>query len=374
MKALILSCNTGGGHNSAGKAMLRRLLEQGCQARMLDMMSLAGERTSRIVGGTYVNVAKYTPRLFAAAYRAGDRLSSARRKSPVYYANTMMAGFLERYLRENETDILVMPHLFPAETITYMKRRGKLAIPAVAIATDYTCIPFWEETDCDAYVLPHPDLAEEYIQRGIPKEKLYPLGIPNAMEFETQMSREEARSRLGLDREAPLLLVMGGSMGFGRIQELTRELYMACMEGEQIGVICGTDRRMYRSLLQEFGEEKDIHILGYTDQVALWLDASDVVYTKPGGLTSTEALVRQVPIVHTAPIPGCETKNAEFFARRGMSVQAKTVREQVEAGMKLLYDPGMRGSMEQAQRENSFPRASLEIFHLMESLCRRERT
>ena len=188
------------------------------------------------------------------------------------------------------------------------------------------------------------------------------------------MSREEARSRLGLDREAPLLLVMGGSMGFGRIQELTRELYMACMEGEQIGVICGTDRRMYRSLLQEFGEEKDIHILGYTDQVALWLDASDVVYTKPGGLTSTEALVRHVPIVHTAPIPGCETKNAEFFARRGMSVQAKTVREQVEAGMKLLYDPGMRGSMEQAQRENSFPRASLEIFHLMESLCRRERT
>ena len=96
----------------------------------------------------------------------------------MYYANTMMAGFLERYLRENETDILVMPHLFPAETITYMKRRGKLAIPAVAIATDYTCIPFWEETDCDAYVLPHPDLAEEYIQRGIRKKNCIPSAFP----------------------------------------------------------------------------------------------------------------------------------------------------------------------------------------------------
>ena len=69
---------------------------------------------------------------------------------------------------------------------------------------------------------------------------------------------------------------------------------------------------MYRSLLQEFGEEKDIHILGYTDQVALWLDASDVVYTKPGGLTSTEALVRHVPIVHTAPIPDVRQKTRNF--------------------------------------------------------------
>ncbi len=369
MKVLILSCNTGGGHNSAGRAMLRRMRQEGQEAQMLDIMSLAGERTSRIVGGTYINVAKYTPRLFEAAYKAGDLISSSRRKSPVYYANTMMAGFLERYLEEHATDILVMPHLFPAETVTCMKRRGTLKIPAVAIATDYTCIPFWEETDCDAYILPHPDLVEEYVQRGIPREKLHPLGIPNAMEFERDRPKEEARKMLGLDPEAPLFLIMGGSMGFGKIRELARELYMACMEGEQIAVICGTDRRMFASLTQEFQGEEEIHVLGYTKEVSLWLDACDVVFTKPGGLTSTEALVKQVPIIHTAPIPGCETKNAEFFSARGMSIPEKSVAMQVEMGMKLLQDPQMREEMREAQRKNSFPRASLEIFHLMERMC-----
>lgn len=369
MRVLILSCNTGGGHNSAGRAMERRLKMEGQQVTMLDIMSLAGERTSRMVGNTYINVAKYTPKLFQAAYMAGDFISSARRKSPVYYANVGMAKYLEHYLQEHPADILVMPHLFPAETVTYMKRKGTLQIPALAIATDYTCIPFWEETSCDGYVLPHPDLIPEYANKGIPREKLYPLGIPNSMEFETKVSKEAAREILGLDQQAPLFLLMGGSMGFGKIRELASELSRSCREGEQIAVICGNDRKMRDNLLEEFAGQEQIHILGFTKQVPLWLDACDVVYTKPGGLTSTEALVRQVPIIHTAPIPGCETKNAEFFSERGMSVAEKSVTMQVEIGKRLLQDDGLRRRMKKAQQENSYPTASQEIYHLMRQMC-----
>lgn len=369
MRVLILSCNTGGGHNSAGRAMERRLKLEGQQVTMLDIMSLAGERTSRMVGNTYINVAKYTPKLFHAAYMAGDFISSARRKSPVYYANVHMARYLEDYLKTHPADILVMPHLFPAETITYMKRKGTLAVPALAIATDYTCIPFWEETDCDGYVLPHPDLISEYVKKGIPEEKLYPLGIPNSMEFETKVTKEAAREALGLDSQAPLFLLMGGSMGFGKIRELAAELFSACRDGEQIAVICGNDRKMEDSLREEFAGRERVYILGYTNQVPLWLDACDVVYTKPGGLTSTEALVRQVPMIHTDPIPGCETKNAEFFSQRGMSVAEKSVTMQVETGKRLLWDTGLRDRMKKAQQENSYPTASLEIYHLMRRMC-----
>lgn len=369
MRVLILSCNTGGGHNSAGRAMEERLKREGEQVTMLDIMSLAGQRTSKIVGNTYINVAKYTPRLFHAAYRAGDFISSARHKSPVYYANALMAKYLGQYLMEHPADILVMPHLFPAETATYMKRKGLLDLPTLVISTDYTCIPFWEETECDAYVLPHPDLIREYVRKGVPREKLYPLGIPNRMEFETKTGRDEARKRLGLDVSAPLFLIMGGSMGFGKIRELTVAMDQSCVVGEQIAVICGNDRRMRESLQEEFGESGKFHILGFTDQVPLWLDACDVVYTKPGGLTSTEALVRHVPIVHTAPIPGCETKNAEFFASRGMSVSESRVQMQVKKGMELLHDRSVRQKMIDAQRHNSFPQASMEIYRLMKRMC-----
>ena len=76
-----------------------------------------------------------------------------------------------------------MPHLFPAETMTYMKKKKMLNEKTIAISTDYTCIPFWEETECDAYVIPHEIMMDEYIQRGIQKEKLYPLGIPVRKDF-----------------------------------------------------------------------------------------------------------------------------------------------------------------------------------------------
>ena len=94
------------------------------------------------------------------------------KKSPVYYINGRMAKYLDGYLREHPVDVLIMPHLYPAETITYMKRKGMKLPLTVAVMTDYTCIPFWEETDCDYYVLPHEALKKSCVRRGIPAEKL----------------------------------------------------------------------------------------------------------------------------------------------------------------------------------------------------------
>ena len=95
---------------------------------------------------------------FSFLYKLGGLVSSSRHKSPVYYANALLAGRLKRYLDENDFDVIVTPHLFPAETLTYMKRQKMLTQKVVAVETDYTCIPFWEETECAYYVLPHPCL------------------------------------------------------------------------------------------------------------------------------------------------------------------------------------------------------------------------
>ena len=125
---------------------------------MEDMMLLAGQRVSRMVGGSYVGMVKHAPGAFHMLSQAGGKLSSAKRQSPVYYANHFLAKPLARYLEKHPADVIVTPHLFPAETLTYMKRRGMTDIPVLAVGTDYTCIPFWEETRCDGYILPHPDL------------------------------------------------------------------------------------------------------------------------------------------------------------------------------------------------------------------------
>ena len=369
MKVLILSCNTGEGHNSAGKAVKEAVERAGHEAVMMDMMILAGPRTSAIVGGSYVKIVKYIPRLFQMLYRAGSAISSDRRKSPVYYGCALMAKKLGRFLEANAFDVIVTPHLFPAETMTAMKRRGTLRQKAVAIATDYTCIPFWEETDCDYYVIPHEDLKEEFAAKGIPEEKLLPLGIPVRQSFLQKEERAKAKRRCHIPENEKTFLVMSGSMGFGKIQLFVMELARRLKENEGIVVICGNNQRLERLLHRELSGRRNVRILGYTQYVSDYMDACDVIFTKPGGLTSTEAAVKNIPIIHTRPIPGCEEKNLNFFQSRGMSLGPRRMLAQLRAGRKLMDRDALRRQMEEAQRANISPGSADRICHLLERLA-----
>lgn len=368
MKVLILSCNTGEGHNAAGRAVKERLVYEGHEAVMLDYMQLASKRTAKLVGQTYVRIAKNLPWLFHFLYRIGGMISSSRYKSPVYWANKGMAKHLLYYLDVNDFDAIVMPHLFPAETLTYMKRHNMTDIPAIAVATDYTCIPFWEETECDYYVIPHADLAEEFAGRGVPREKLLPLGIPVGMAFSEKEKKREAKEKLKLPADKPMYLVMSGSMGFGKIHLFAFELARKLKDGEQIVIICGNNNKLRRTLRSEFWWNKSVHVVGFTEHVAVYMNACDVIYTKPGGLTSTEALVKNIPIVHTAPIPGCETRNRDFFTSRGMSVAAEHIRTQVAQGKTLVQNKALREGMAEAQRENAYPDAAKDIVRFLNRL------
>ena len=309
MKILILSCNTGEGHNSAGRAVKEYLELQGHQVVMEDMMLLKGARTSKAVGGAYVGIVKHCPLLFGLGYRLGGWVSSDTRKSPVYYTCSLLEGTLQRYLEQNRFDAIVTPHLYPAETLTAMKKKGWLKIPVVAIGTDYTCIPFWEETDCDYYVIPHEDLIDEFAKRGVPREKLLPWGIPVRQNFMKEWDKREARKICHIPQESKSYLVMGGSMGFGKIQIFVLELARRMEADENMVVICGNNKKLETLLKRELVHRKNVRVLGYTDQVAAYMAACDVIFTKPGGLSSTEAAVMGIPMVHTNPIPGCETKN-----------------------------------------------------------------
>ena len=368
MKILILSCNTGEGHNSAGWAVKEYLELQGHQVVMEDMMLLKGARTSKAVGGAYVGIVKHFPLLFGLGYRLGGWVSSDKRKSPVYYACSLLAGTLKGYLEQNRFDAVVTPHLYPAETLTAMKKKGWLKIPVVAIGTDYTCIPFWEETDCDCYIVPQKDLLGELIHKGLPKKQLFPLGIPVKQAFSTQKKRSLARKLCRLPSDAHVYLVMSGSMGFGKVNLLVAELIRKLEADEYVVVICGNNRRLRQILQTTFGKNPQVRILGFTDHVPAYMDASDVIFSKPGGLTSTEAAVRQIALVHTSPIPGCETKNLAFFTSHGMSVTARTVHGQVTLGRRLMKNEDARIEM-QKQQNHCIPHDSaVEICRLAEKL------
>ena len=368
MKVLILSCNTGGGHNAAAQAIAEAIREHGECAEVLDYLSLAGKGVSKLVGDGYVKVVKKAPAMFGVAYKLGMVVSRLMKKSPVYYANARMARYLEEYLQENPVDAIVMPHLYPAETITYMRRNG-FALPlTVAVMTDYTCIPFWEETDCDYYITPHKKLHPEIIKRGIPAYKLKAFGIPVSRQCREDISREQARDMLGLEQEKKYFLLAAGSMGTKAIVHILELLLAMRSKKENLVVICGSNQKLKKKLQQKYKNRKEVRLVGYTKKMPLYLKACDVIFTKPGGLTSTEAAVSGIPIVHIRPIPGCETKNVEFFQKHGMSIGKRSFVGQVRAGEKLLDREKLRVEMQEAQKKNSRPEAAERICKLLEEL------
>ena len=368
MKVLILSCNTGGGHNAAAQAIAEAIREHGDCAEVLDYLSLAGNGVSKLVGDGYVKVVKKAPAMFGVAYKLGMVVSRLMKKSPVYYANARMARYLEEYLQENPVDAIVMPHLYPAETITYMRRNG-FALPlTVAVMTDYTCIPFWEETDCDYYITPHKKLHPEILKRGIPAYKLKAFGIPVSRQCREDISREQARDMLGLEQEKKYVLLAAGSMGTKAIVHILELLMAMRSKKENLVVICGSNQKLKKKLQQKYKNRKEVRLVGYTKKMPLYLKACDVIFTKPGGLTSTEAAVSGIPIVHIRPIPGCETKNVEFFQKHGMSIGKRSFVGQVRAGEKLLEREKLRVEMQEAQKKNSRPEAAERICKLLEEL------
>lgn len=340
MRVLILSCGTGGGHNAAASAMKEALEARGHSADVLNPYTLKTNKLAKIIDVVYVRLVQISPTLFGCVYKIGDAYRRLPWRSPVYFVNAQMVPVMDKYLKENKYDAILMPHLFPAEMVTQMKAKGINLPPTIFVATDYVCTPFTEETNCDAYVIPSRHVRYDFLRRGIPEEKIKSLGIPVRKEFAKKVSKEEARKELGLEEDTFYLLVSAGSMGAGGIVKTIKLLYRWCKKQNKklekksknenenqrqtkLIIICGNNKVLYETLQKIVGDDDWVILTGFTKQMALYLKASDVCITKPGGLSSTEAAVANIPFIHAMAIPGCETRNLEFFESCGMSIGVK---------------------------------------------------
>lgn len=366
MDALILSCGTGGGHNTAAYAIKEELLRRGDHAAMINPYLLYSQKLADRIDRTYVSVVQNMPTFFGAVYHLGEAYRKLPCKSPIYYLNAKMVPIMEEYLNSNHFDVVIMTHLFPAEIMTQMNDHGIKIPKTILIATDYTCIPFTEDTDCDAYIIPAEELRHKFQSRGIPHEKIFPLGIPVRADFTMQLSKKEARKILGLDTDKKYVLISGGSIGAGKLKKAIAFLYGQCNVDTRIIVVCGNNKRLYGSLVEKYGDAMDI--IQSTEQMAVYLRASDLYFSKPGGLSSTEAAVMGVPLIHLPPIPGCETENVHFFCDCGMNYRIETTRQNMLQALALMTDTSKCNEMIQKQQNMIRRDSVLGICDFAESL------
>ena len=361
MKVLILSCNTGEGHNSAANAIRSHLVSTGIDCTIKDTLTFLGKKASERVSDFYIYSTHSN--LFGYIYQIGSTINEVfdHLKSPVYLWNSTYSRKLEAYIQSNRFDAVICVHLFPALAISSIRAKGHCQIPTIFIMTDYTCIPFLNETELDYYVIPHEHLIEEFVLGGIPRNKIRPYGIPVSNAFLRRTPKTESRKKIAetFGWDVPLqnkwFLIMTGSMGFGDTQGIIDEIMRQSVVTPEIIAVCGRNEDMLGELRRTNRNLINVHPIGFTDNIPVLMDACDVLFTKPGGISSTEAISKGIPLIHTAPIPGCETRNAEFFHYHGMSYSSTDIEEQVRIALRLCYDPEYRKEMTGAQKHNAKP-------------------
>jgi len=348
-KVLILSCGTGGGHNSAALAVQENLQDKGIKADFIEYLDIINEKIKNGVNKLYISSTRLNGRLFKRVYRLGELYSKTNFISPVYGLNRLNKKRLYRYITENGYDFIVTTHLFAAQALTAIKK--DYPIRFVAIATDYVCIPFWEETNPDFFIIPNEDLSQSFVEKGIPKEKLLPYGIPVSKVYRQEKSKEEACRSLCLENKDKYILILTGSMGFGNITNALRE-FLDKIPDVIFIIACGNNKKMLSTINEEFKENKRVMALGYTNKISDYMAASEIVLTKPGGLTTTEISNMGRPFILTMPIPGCETYNAEYFEKRKMAIKCDILEEVIDNTKKLYENKELQKELVKNQKKN----------------------
>ena len=367
MKALLISVTAGDGHNVTASAIARSLELRGCETKIADAYRISGPFFYHLVSKGYHLASTGLKYGYGAVYRILEhRPTNSYHLSPARLSGRSLAKKFKRLIDEYDPDVIVVTHPFAARILDITKERHGFRAASVAIVTDFTMHPYWEEAlRLDRIVLPSALLLPLALKKGIQREKLLPLGIPIAAKFDVKTAKEEARRALGLSPDAPTLLLMKGTLGTGKLHRILHHLDR-CSLPWQVIVVCGKSKKAYKKL-SSHTYQKQVRILSYTEDIPRLMDAADLLITKPGGLTVSEALTRALPMIIVNPIPGQEDRNTEFLVAEGVAVKA-TRKLPVSLAASRIWEENRLCAMRACAEKLAKPNASDSLCELLFSL------
>ncbi len=319
MRTLILTITTGQGHNQVAKNLSCCLSESGADSFSMDVFEYINPVLKEVISHGYLMSTKRLPKVYGKAYRMAEkRDTDGKEISVVKITSSIMARKLAKFVNEYMPDVIICTHVFAAMLVSSIKKKIKDDVKTVGIVTDFTVHPYWEETELDYYITATDLLVSQAIKKGISAEKVIPLGIPIDSKFANGIEKSEARRMLGMGDEATVL-VMSGSMGYGKLGKMIKTLDEADADF-QILSVCGHNQRLKKQI-DRMNFKHKVYNYGFSDKVDLFMDAADCIITKPGGLTTSEALAKGLPIIMANPIPGQEDRNVEFLLNNGAAVK-----------------------------------------------------
>lgn len=325
MRVLFLSVATGDGHIRAAAA-LKEYLEAnypGCTVLTVDALKYVSAVADRLVVKSYLNMLNIKPEMYGKLYRLSEHGQKLTDLSKA--VSNLLSHRLNSLILEFQPSVIVCTHPFSLQMVSALKKNLGLDIPTVAVVTDYVNHLFWKHDNIEAYVVAHDYIKNSMTDMGMSREIIHTYGIPVAPSFLNKAPREKVLREMQLE-DMPTCLLMGGSLGMGKITEILKGL-LECKRDLQIVAVAGRNSR----LLKQFQEcvdnytpssyVKKVSIMGYTTHISELMDISDFIITKSGGMTIAEALIKNLPIFLFPAIPGQEERNADFLINSGAAVK-----------------------------------------------------
>ncbi|MBR3929882.1 MAG: UDP-N-acetylglucosamine 2-epimerase [Clostridia bacterium] len=354
MKFLIFSLSCGGGHDAAANAAAAALRDAGAEAAVYDCYAVIRPSLSKAVCGFYVWLVKHLPWLFGIFYNASYNIPRLNGKTFVYDINKFEAERLARFIQKENPDAILTSHIFSAQQLTHLKKNGKITQWIGGIITDYDVQPFWNDTEMDMIFTPTESLSERYEKFGVNGARLVTTGIPVDPSISPEKDIAKAKREAGLEENRRHVLVAGGSMGAGKMHSTVENLLKTLDENVQIIAVCGNNLKLKRKFMRMNVPESRLKVEGFVKPLCRLMRACDVVISKPGGLSTTEAFELKRPLVVVHPIHGVESHNARFLRENGVALCPKTDDEVSKAVSEILSNPEITEKM-MAAREKCIP-------------------
>ena len=370
IKVLFLSIPTGGGHHQAAKAMETYFKDRSdVECKMLDIAENVNSLLAEAVSKGYILTTTVTPKIYGSLYDFFDLRPnpSTEASSTMKFLSTGFRKKLYAYIKEFRPDVIVSTHLFVTITLNRIAKHHPMPAKLISIVTDFTLHPTWEQARSDYYITASELLSYQALKKWGTVEHVLPLGIPIHPKFAQKLSSDEARRMLGIENKFTVLIMMG-SMGYGtHTTEIIKKLD-TLEEDFQILMVCGSNKKL-KSKIDRMKLKKKIITYGFVDNVNVLMDAASCIITKPGGLSTSEALAKEIPILMLDPIPGQEDRNKEFMLNNGIALYLSESFGVDEAVYQLIHSPFKRQQLIQNAKHFAKPNAARDLGELILSLC-----
>lgn len=368
MNILILSASTGGGHMRASKAIEGYMTQQNkdINVKIVDSLLYISPILNKTITGGYVYLATKTPRLYGKLYDLTNK--EHKLANFVTRVNNIFANKLLPLIEDFKPDVIITTHPFPTEMVSRLKSKKQIKIPLICIMTDYAPHKAWINEKVDAYIVANDDMVGRMINEGIDSKCIYPYGIPIDEVFFEEKEKQLVLEDLGLDGNLPTILMMAGSFGVNNVFDVYKNIVDIDLEF-QIILVTGRNQKLYNHFEDVIGNSpKKTKLIYFTNEINKFMQASDIIITKPGGLTVTEALACNIPMAVFDAIPGQEEENADFLLKHNMAVRIKDGESCRKAIVDLLNDENKLENMKEACKSFGKNDSTKNIFLLINEL------